>query len=396
VDRDIKAAAKRYRYTGKERDDESGFYYHGARYYASWLGRWTAADPAGLGGGANLYAYVKNNPILLIDPDGRAYGKPKPTGPIIQVISEMPKGAPKTATWFIKDAYKVDVKDPASAKKIYWVKRTEEGAIEYSKKTGVTIFVLQGTSFGGKVRNKPKDPNKGTIGAMVGEQFSWLLAILDYEDEDALDPEGLPYGMVGGKNKDFQSSAWLPAIGVAALVAIAVAGGGSKAAVKGAVKKVTKKTGRKLAGNREVGKKILKGLKEMREKFEFTIGGTHTHTKKSGGIVNTESHHLGAQSVTPFSKGNAPAIRTLKEIHRKTSSWGSSTAAKEYRKLQKRLIDEGKFDELLEMDVDDYLKAIEKVTGKKPKVSEVHEIQEMYDSFVDKYGNIDWEKFLKK
>lgn len=33
---------KRYRYTGKERDEESGFYYHGARYYAPWLGRWVS------------------------------------------------------------------------------------------------------------------------------------------------------------------------------------------------------------------------------------------------------------------------------------------------------------------------------------------------------------------
>jgi RHS repeat-associated protein len=37
---------KRYRYTGKERDEESGFSYHGARYYAPWLGRWTAGDPS--------------------------------------------------------------------------------------------------------------------------------------------------------------------------------------------------------------------------------------------------------------------------------------------------------------------------------------------------------------
>src|SRR5207245_3087955 len=35
---------KRYRYTGKERDQESGFCYHGARYYARWLGRWTGID----------------------------------------------------------------------------------------------------------------------------------------------------------------------------------------------------------------------------------------------------------------------------------------------------------------------------------------------------------------
>ena len=39
---------KRYRYTGKERDEETGLYYHGARYYACWLGRWTSVDPAGV------------------------------------------------------------------------------------------------------------------------------------------------------------------------------------------------------------------------------------------------------------------------------------------------------------------------------------------------------------
>jgi RHS repeat-associated protein len=36
---------KRYRYTGKERDEESGLHYYGARCYAPWLGRWTSADP---------------------------------------------------------------------------------------------------------------------------------------------------------------------------------------------------------------------------------------------------------------------------------------------------------------------------------------------------------------
>jgi RHS repeat-associated protein len=36
---------KRYRYTGMERDDETGLSYHSARYYAPWLGRWLSADP---------------------------------------------------------------------------------------------------------------------------------------------------------------------------------------------------------------------------------------------------------------------------------------------------------------------------------------------------------------
>ena len=63
--------AKRYRYTAKERDEESGLYYHGARYYALWLGRWVSCDPAGIGGSIQLYGYVLNNPVKLVDQDGR-------------------------------------------------------------------------------------------------------------------------------------------------------------------------------------------------------------------------------------------------------------------------------------------------------------------------------------
>jgi RHS repeat-associated protein len=58
---------KRYRYTGMERDEESGLNYHGARYYAPWLGRWTAADPAELSGGLDLFVYAHSNPVRLRD-----------------------------------------------------------------------------------------------------------------------------------------------------------------------------------------------------------------------------------------------------------------------------------------------------------------------------------------
>ena len=62
---------KRYRYTGKERDTESGFSYHGARYYAPWLGRWTSVDPAGFADGVNGFVYARDNPIGGSDPTGR-------------------------------------------------------------------------------------------------------------------------------------------------------------------------------------------------------------------------------------------------------------------------------------------------------------------------------------
>jgi RHS repeat-associated protein len=70
VDQSIKAMAKRYRYTGKERDEESGFSYHSARYYATWLGRWSSSDPSGLSDGINLYAYCHNSPMVFADHTG--------------------------------------------------------------------------------------------------------------------------------------------------------------------------------------------------------------------------------------------------------------------------------------------------------------------------------------
>jgi RHS repeat-associated protein len=63
--------AKRYRYTGMERDEESGFEYHRARYYLPWLGRWASCDPAGIADDINMYAYTTNNPVKLIDPNGQ-------------------------------------------------------------------------------------------------------------------------------------------------------------------------------------------------------------------------------------------------------------------------------------------------------------------------------------
>ena len=40
------------------------------RWYTSSYGRWDGRDPLGIGGGANLYCYVLNQPIILLDPDG--------------------------------------------------------------------------------------------------------------------------------------------------------------------------------------------------------------------------------------------------------------------------------------------------------------------------------------
>ena len=81
-----------FRFTSKELDEETGLYYHGARYYEPTISRWMSADPAGWelinpmerddeGGwkpkasysiieASNWYAYVSNNPVIYVDPTG--------------------------------------------------------------------------------------------------------------------------------------------------------------------------------------------------------------------------------------------------------------------------------------------------------------------------------------
>ena len=60
-----------YQYTGRE-NDGTGLYFYRARYYNPSLQRFVSEDPIGFGGGqANLYAYVGNSPVNMIDPTGR-------------------------------------------------------------------------------------------------------------------------------------------------------------------------------------------------------------------------------------------------------------------------------------------------------------------------------------
>jgi RHS repeat-associated protein len=70
VRRDVEVSPKRYRFTGQERDEETGLCYNVARYYIPWIGRWTAPDPKGLTDGPNLFTYCSDNPIGLRDPNG--------------------------------------------------------------------------------------------------------------------------------------------------------------------------------------------------------------------------------------------------------------------------------------------------------------------------------------
>ncbi|MEV6107918.1 SpvB/TcaC N-terminal domain-containing protein [Streptomyces sp. NPDC051940] len=72
-----------FQFSGKENDQETGYYYHGARYYDPRSGVWESSDPAlgsyldgSFNGGATkppnlqLYGYAYNNPARYTDPTG--------------------------------------------------------------------------------------------------------------------------------------------------------------------------------------------------------------------------------------------------------------------------------------------------------------------------------------
>jgi len=62
----------RYKFTEKERDDETGLDYFGARYYDSDIARWLSVDPlADKYPGWSPYNYCQNNPLVFIDPNGQ-------------------------------------------------------------------------------------------------------------------------------------------------------------------------------------------------------------------------------------------------------------------------------------------------------------------------------------
>jgi len=69
--------ANPYTYTGREFDEESGLFYYRARYYDSSIGRLLQEDPLKTAITLlNLYPYVRNSPINLIDPLGLLDFKP--------------------------------------------------------------------------------------------------------------------------------------------------------------------------------------------------------------------------------------------------------------------------------------------------------------------------------
>ncbi len=117
------------KFSDKERDEETGLDYFGARYFANASYRWLSIDPVLITERAiahsqawNLYAYCGNNPVTFSDPDGRIV---------------------KCSDWAAFEALKRSIGNDTLASKITWDRLTGIVSIEDIKSDNLNFISLK-------------------------------------------------------------------------------------------------------------------------------------------------------------------------------------------------------------------------------------------------------------
>ena len=100
-------------------------------------------------------------------------------------------------------------------------------------------------------------------------------------------------------------------------------------------------------------KNLLEADKQFSDETHEVKGGSYRDTKKTSDGEKHEVHHTPSNDASYLERDDGPTIKMEKEDHHQTASYGNSREAREYREKQKELIDQGKFREAVQMDIDD-------------------------------------------
>ena len=147
------------RYTGKERDQESGLDFFGARYYASSMGRMMSPD-SGVDQHPenpqtwNLYSYGRNNPLVFTDPTGEyVCGQGVNCDNVQSTLDAAQKGADG-----LKDKYGADssqYKDAQRAIDAYGKENVDNGVTIMAGKANSDSITQVGNTAGTPTADNP-------------------------------------------------------------------------------------------------------------------------------------------------------------------------------------------------------------------------------------------------
>ncbi|HTI71123.1 MAG TPA: RHS repeat-associated core domain-containing protein, partial [Candidatus Limnocylindria bacterium] len=287
------ADANPYRFSSKEFHGPSGTYAYGYRFYDPNLQRWLNRDPIGVAGGLNLYQFGGSTPTYYVDTDGRF------------LLPAAGLGALAGAVWGGGMAY-VNGDD-------VW-----QGAFR-----GAVIGGIAGLTAG-----------IGTGGALAAAGLSFGTATVG---------EAAVAGAFGSMLGDMTGQAvegalgWRCGYSPSQTLAAGALGGGLSAWARSA--QSTGGAGGKGGG----GAKTCSAPSRK-------VGGAYGDISANGGEV----HHTPADSVSTLAADEGPAIWMEKVDHRQTASHGTrGLQGQLYRAQQAELIEQGRFDDAIQMDIND-------------------------------------------
>ncbi|MCX5722216.1 MAG: RHS repeat-associated core domain-containing protein, partial [Nitrospirae bacterium] len=164
-----------YKYTGKELDVSTGLYYYEARYYDPTLGRFISADTivphASDPQSYNRYSYVRNNPLLYIDPTGHKFKFSKFLGnPIVRGVGWA--FAPGAMAFLDKTTRPYAIATAAVVASIY------TGGAAAPAFASLTGSVFAGAVIGGAVGGAVGGVVGSTGSALSGNHVNWGTSIL--------------------------------------------------------------------------------------------------------------------------------------------------------------------------------------------------------------------------
>jgi RHS repeat-associated protein len=367
------SSANPFRYSTKYQDDATGLLYFGNRYYSADLGRWIGRDPIGESGGANLYAMVGNNPINAVDVLGLRTETVSERRLWKYFYDQRYAGAPddpNRATgegWsFINVTYSFEVPDESDFKSQGIAKIKELlGGFEEGFMEGLNADKVKCCNLFEEFMKFVHDP-EGAWEELKGKLTlpSWS-QLQDYARQKARQIasdqiEGFQHAVAQGR-----------AImnGNGGKVTILVGTMAGKAAYDYLKTWITGGL-TKLVREGKFGKCLPAKTGPYR-------GGQHVDMSATKGD-KLDSHHMPAKQASPLPHGEGPAIQMDPADHRRTASYGGGPGSPQqaYRDRQKALIDDGRFEEAFEMDVNDlrskfgnkYDEAIEEATSALPTV----------------------------